>query len=81
MPYPTEHAARLKNPGSFQAGSFRRIPVTRGVFAIIGRLPGQTTTTTQAYRFDKNVFTADEAKKWLKDNDVEYIRFEKATGD
>ncbi|MDH4127166.1 MAG: ATP-dependent Clp protease proteolytic subunit [Spirochaetota bacterium] len=36
-------------------------------------------TKTQAYRFPKDKFTVEEAKKWLSDHGIEYILFEKAT--
>ncbi len=48
---------------------------------IIGRLKGQDTTTVQAYRFPIDLYTAAEAKAWLKENDVKYIAFEEATGE
>ena len=50
MPYPNEHACRMKEPGDFQANSFKRI--MRGKLAmIIARLKGETTTTLQAFRY------------------------------
>jgi len=33
----------------------------------------------QAYRFDKNRFTAEEAKNWLKKHNISYILFEPAS--
>ena len=78
MPYPTEHSARVKDPGAFEADSMRSKEIAPGVRIIIGHLKGETTMTTQAYRFDKEKFTPEEAKKWLKDNDVDYISFEPA---
>jgi hypothetical protein len=33
----------------------------------------------QAYRFDKNKFTAEEARNWLKKHDIRYISFEPAS--
>lgn len=85
-PYPNEHAARVRDPGDFEKGSFRRKKLPKseggkgGISIIIGRLKGETKTTTQAYRFDAKLYTVAEAKKWLKDNDVKYISFEPATG-
>jgi len=79
-PYPNEHSARIRDPGDFQKGSFRRKTIKKGISIIIGRLKGETTTTTQAYRFDAKVFTATQAKAWLKKNKIKYISFEKATG-
>lgn len=33
----------------------------------------------QSYRFAKNLFTAEEAKSWLKKHDIRYISFEPAS--
>jgi len=79
VPYPNEHAARIKKPGDFEKDSFRRKKITDGIDIIVGKLKGESKTTTQAYRFKKDKYTADEAKKWLKDNEVKYISFEPAT--
>ena len=78
-PYPNEHSARIIVPGRFEQDSFERKNITTGVDIIIGRLKGETTTTTQAYRFKIKNFTVSEAKKWLKDHDIKYILFEPAT--
>lgn len=78
MPYPNEHAARLMDPGAFDPKSFRRIKVTAGVSAIIGRLTGQSSTTTQSYRFDKSKFTPSQARAWCKSHDVKVKLFEPA---
>lgn len=78
MPYPNEHAARIKNPELFQETSFRRKNIDTGVDIVIGKLTGEDSTITQSYRFDKKKFSADEAKKWLKDNEINYIKFEAA---
>jgi hypothetical protein len=79
-PYPNEHAARVRDPGAFEKNSFRRKKLDTGIIIIIGHLKGETTTTTQSYRFDADVFTAAEAKAWLKEHKIKYILFEKATG-
>ena len=78
-PYPNEHAARIKNPDEFEQDSFRRKNIEDGIDIIIGRLKGETSTTIQAYRFKSAKFTADEAKKWLSDNNIKYISFEEAS--
>lgn len=80
MPYLNEHSARVRNPGEFKEESFRRKEIAPGISIIIGRLKGETTATTQAYRFDRTKFTASEAKEWLKEHDVKYTLFEEATG-
>ena len=79
MPYPSEHSARIKSPGLFETNSFRRKNIDSGIDIIIGRLKGQTTTTTQAYRFKKGSFTSGEAKKWLADHKINYMSFEAAS--
>jgi phage I-like protein len=79
MPYPNFHSARIKEPSEFKSDSFRNKTITDGIEIIIGKLKdGDDSMVTQAYRFDKTKFTADEAKKWLKDNKVDYISFEAA---
>lgn len=80
-PYPNEHAARVRDPGDFEDDSFRRKNITEGVDIILGKLKdGDGSMVAQAYRFKADKFTAEEAKKWLADHDVEYIDFEAASG-
>lgn len=78
MPYPSEHAARVISPDKFEKDSFRRTNIAKGIDIIIGHLKGETTMTTQAYRFNKEQFTEQEAKDWLKKHDIKYILFEPA---
>jgi len=66
-PYPSEHACRVRDPGAFEKGSFRRI-ARNGMSIIIGKLKGKTTTTTQAFRYPKSKFTEAEARKHCKGN-------------
>lgn len=79
MPYPGEHAARIVEPDKFEKDSFRRKNIADGIDIIIGKLKGETSMTTQAYRFKSDKFTAEEAKKWLKDHKIDYISFEPAS--
>jgi len=65
MPYPSEHACRIRQPGEFQENSFRRIKQGK-LSIIIGKLKGKTTTTTQAFRYPKESWTADEARAHCK---------------
>lgn len=65
MPYPNEHSCRLDSPDDFQEDSFRRIERGTGkdkITIIIGKLKGKTTTTAQAYRYDKDVWTEKRAR-------------------
>jgi len=80
-PYPNEHACRLRDPGDFQDGSFRRMTRTsdgKKYFVIMGRLDGEDTLTEQAYRYNKEVWEASEAKGHCKDHDGTFEAAEKA---
>ena len=77
-PFANEHSARIIAPSRFQSDSFRRSNITKGIDIIVARLKGETSLTTQAYRFKKDRFTVDQAKKWLRDRDIKWILFEPA---
>jgi len=92
MPYPNEHSARLRDPNDFDPDTFRRtdggtiyghIKVPKTISIIWGKLKGKTKDSDpvipQALRFPIKYWTEEKAKKWLKDNGVRYIIFEKAT--
>jgi len=65
MPYPNEHACRIREPSDFEKGSFRRIKQGR-LSVIIGRLKGKATTTTQAFRYPKTSYTVEAARTHCK---------------
>lgn len=72
MPYEKEHACRLRDPDDFQEGSFRRVKRKhdgKEYSIIMGRLEDETTMTEQAYRYDKEIWTAPQAKSHCKDHD------------
>lgn len=71
-PYPNEHACRVRPPSAFQPNSFRRIRKQsdgKVLFIIIGKLKGEDTTTTQAYRYPKDSWSADQARAHCKRNE------------
>jgi hypothetical protein len=79
MPYPNQHSLRLQDPGKFDefrttAGGklYNKIEVPKTVNVIWGHLKGadKGTFVPQALRFNTKSWTADEAKKWIKDNEV-----------
>lgn len=78
-PYPNFHAARVKQPGLFvRIVVLQTLP--NGIMIYGGPLksdPGGS-GVAQAYRFSKEKFTVVQAKKWLKDHNIEYILFEPA---
>jgi hypothetical protein len=81
MPYPAEHAARVRNPDNFQPDSFRRKTIADGIDVILGKLKGDSAMTVQTYRFDRGKFSPEEARNWLKEHDIKYISFEPASNE
>ena len=78
MPYENQHAGRVKEPGLFKTESFRSKDIAPGVRIIMGKLKGSDSMTTQTYRFDSSKFSAEEARKWLKDHNIHILSFEPA---
>jgi len=78
-PYKNYHAARVRDPGDFE---WIKVLETfdNGIMLYGGPLKSDPEggTKAQTYRFPKSKFTVAQAKKWLKDHDVEYIKFEPA---
>jgi len=71
-PYPNEHACRLRNPDDFQDDSFRRTSREhdgKKYSVIMGRLKDEDTLIEQAYRYPKDIWTADVAKEHCDDHD------------
>lgn len=74
-PYPNEHACRLRDPDDFDDDSFRRTEREhegKKYSVISGKLEGEDTMTEQAYRYNKEVWTAGEAKTHCKDHDGKF---------
>ena len=70
-PFPNEHACRLRSPGDFEDGSFRRVKRKhdgKEYSVIMGKLDGETTMTDQAFRYAKTKWDADDAKAHCKDH-------------
>jgi len=79
MPYPNFHAARIKSPDSFSKIVMLK-KLSNGIQIYGGPLKSEpdSDTTAQTYRFPKDSFTVEEAKKWLKEHDLTTILFEPA---
>jgi hypothetical protein len=60
-PYPNEHSCRIRQPGDFQAESFRRIKSGK-VSLILARLKGEKTMTLQAVRYPTASWSVAEAR-------------------
>jgi len=70
----TENTIRIRtrDPGDFQAGSFRTITIgdeDQGIQATIGKLEGEDNTTVQAYVFDKDKWTPARAQAWVDEHE------------
>lgn len=93
MPYPNEHAARLRNPDDFDPKSFRRthgsgdgrvqgVKIPETIDVIWGKLKDANKPSdpviAQALRFPVKNWTEAEARNWLKKNEIKYIDFEPA---
>jgi hypothetical protein len=79
MPFPNEHAARVKDPSAFEEKTFRSKEIAPGVRIILGKDKATGKMEVQTYRFDRSKFTSEKAKEWLKSNKVEHSGFEAAT--
>jgi len=90
-PYPNEHSARIKSPDLFDKETFRRTPdgtiygskkVPATAAVIWGKLKGAAKPSDnpipQAIRFPTKNWSAVQAKKWLKDSNIKYEKFEAA---
>jgi HK97 family phage prohead protease len=79
-PYPSEHSCRLREPGDFKKGSFVRMDREhkgKKYSVILGKLKDEDTLTEQAYRYDKDTWSPQQAEKHCKDHDGS---FEAASG-
>lgn len=71
MPYPNEHACRLRQPNEFQKGSFRRTSRKhegKTYDVISGKLKGDDAMTEQAYRYPKEDWTVSQARSHCEDH-------------
>jgi len=77
-PYPNEHACRLRDPGDFEADSFRRVTREhegKKYAVIMGRLKDEETLTEQAYRYPIETWEEADARAHCREHEG---RFEAA---
>jgi len=77
VPFPNEHAARLKDPEQYDSFARKNNEGGEVIDFIYGIKDG--VSELQAIRFDKTRFTTQESKAWLKSHDFEPILFEEAS--
>jgi len=81
MPYPNEHSAVLTSPEGYDTFRRQNNKFAKGVHAVFGIKKGPPRKSElHSIRFSVSMFTAAEAKKWLKDHDISYSSFEAASG-
>lgn len=78
MPFPNEHAGRIRDPRGFDTVRRQNNAFGVGIHAIFGIIG--TKSQLQSIRFDKNRFTPAEARRWLIEHNHKAILFEPATG-
>ena len=78
MPYPNEHAARLRAPGGFESIKRQNNKFGAGIHAVLGVIGGKS--QLQAVRFDRAKFTVAQARRWLREHEHKPIMFEAAAG-
>jgi uncharacterized protein len=79
-PYPSEHACRLQDPKKydrFTRGERKHKGKTYSIIFGWRKKDGEDVSEEQAYRYDKDTWTADEAKAHCKDHEG---TFEAASG-
>lgn len=79
MPFPNEHAARMKSPSQCDRIRRKNNKLGTGVHVLWCINPGKP-TTIQSIHFSAARFTADEARTWLKEHKYSGYTFEPATG-
>lgn len=82
-PYENEHAARLKDPSEYE--DFRRENDAAGpgidfIYGLID-VDGEAMAELQSIRFQADVYSEEEARIWLEENNYEVILFEPAIED
>lgn len=75
MPYPNEHACRLRDPDAFAPGSFRsmqRVHGSKPYRVIMGKLRDRSgpenPMVEQTYRYPADMWTPDEAMAHCRDH-------------
>ena len=79
MPYPHEHAARLRDPAKYVRIRRENDKFGPGIHALWG-VTQDGKAELHAIRFSRTRYTADEARKWLNDHNYSPIEFSPATG-
>lgn len=77
MPFANEHAARVKDESG--CGSYKRMNQGKGVSLILCEMDGKMEAVS--YRFNKDMFTPEQAKAWLDKHGLTVKEFAEASKD
>ncbi len=80
MPMPSEHSARIRDPGQYDLFRRKNNEFGPGIHVIYGIKRNPRKSEVQAIRFEASRWTVAKAKAWLKAHAYKPISFEPATG-
>jgi len=64
MPMPNQHSCRIREPKLFISSSFKTLKTkTKGLTIIVGTLKSTNKSALEAYRYEKDAWTAERARK------------------
>ncbi len=72
MKFKNEHIANIKNADEFK--SFEIKDIGSGISVVLGMKNDKS--IVQSYKFKKDSFTENDAKEWLKDNNIDFMDFD-----
>jgi hypothetical protein len=84
VPYPDKHVAIIRPLVDFKDGSIRTTTLdnTNGIKLLSGKLKdGDGKMVEHSYHFPVSGYTEKEAKDWLKEHKLKYVKFEPATSE
>ncbi len=70
-PFPKEHGCRMRDPDDFRDDTFRtneRDHDGKKYLVILAKLPGDDSMHEQSYRYPKEVWSEEDARKHCKDH-------------
>ena len=85
MPNTNWHSARIKSPTAFIKDTIKTIVLkgVEGIHLVSGKLKKDGKggpMVAQSYRFDRDIWSVKEAKKWMKDHKKTFTSFEVGEG-
>ena len=79
-PYPSEHAATIREASQYDDFRRKNGEGGQGVDFVFGLKEGQDGAELQSIRFKLVDFSVAQARQWLEEKEYEPLKFEEATG-